>query len=344
MPTRVPIARNLAPRIERSSDLIGRRRKPYRATDGLLDAVNVALTLERPLLLTGEAGCGKTDFAWAAASALARAQGDTVSDREPLACYVRSDTRARDLLYTHDMVTRFGDAQHGGSQGLARARDPRNYIHLQPLGRALASPRRRVVLIDEIDKAPRDLPNDLLRELDHAAFEILEIPDDLALDDQVTSHGIPLRRVMQRPVDEHGRRLLAPLVIVTSNVERQLPDAFLRRCIFWHIEFPTNELTDILADHFADDPRVDEGFLDKIVVVFRHVRETPGLLKKPATAELIDWVGALLTVFEREPMRHQINDLGAALASGRRDVMWRGLPGLACLVKLREDQDTLCRT
>jgi len=147
--------------------MVGRDGKRFIADAELLAAANVALALGRPLLLTGEPGCGKTDFASAAATGLVDTpQHITAETRVPLEQYVRSETRARDLLYTYDAVRRFGDAQTSGYLGKRRAAFPQNYVTLEPLGQALMSPVRRVVLIDEIDKAPRDLPNDLLRELD----------------------------------------------------------------------------------------------------------------------------------------------------------------------------------
>lgn len=328
----------LTPRIEEGDALRGRLGKRYRAAPGLLAAVNVALTLERPLLLTGEPGCGKTDFAWAAASALGAALDQPKDDRKPLECYVRSDSRARDLLYVQDSVSRFADAQHGNQE---RARDPRRYIELQPLGRGLADRQRRVVLIDEIDKAPKDLPNDLLRELNQISFEISEIPGDQRFEDSVTSHSIPLERVMERPRDAHGEPLPAPLVIITSNVERQLPDAFLRRCIFWHIEFPEALLPAILSDH-VKEADVAGDFLDRTIAVFLALREVPGLTKKPAVAELIDWAGALLTIFDPRDSVPRLRAFSDRLADApTRALPWPELPGLACLVKLREDLDTL---
>jgi MoxR-like ATPase len=337
MPTPQDFHPDLTPRIE-ASGLVGRKGKPYHTAPGLIAAVNVALELERPLLLTGEPGCGKTDFAWAAAHALAGALGHGPEELAPLQCYVRSDSRARDLLYTYDAIRRFGDAQNGGQEGLIRASDPRNYIELQALGRALVSPRRRAVLIDEIDKAPRDLPNDLLRELDQTSFEIIEIPEELTAAGSISSHGVPLRRVMARAAGPGGKPLRAPLIIITSNVERQLPDAFLRRCIFWHIKFPDDLLADILADHFPE--HADGDLLGRAIAVYMRVRQTKGLTRKPGTAELLDWVAALTRVFRPDYALAQVRRFSDALAGGRA-IPWADLPALSCLVKMREDQDTL---
>ncbi len=220
--------------------LRGRERHVYQADPGLLAAANAALALGMPLLLTGEAGCGKTDFAYAVAHALSTDPEVETSKSKLLECYVRSDSRAQDLLYHYDALSRFGDAHHGGEAGKQRAEEVRNYIELRDLGRALMSSSLRVVLIDEIDKAPRDLPNDLLRELDQGHFEIPEIPAaDFPADASAKSgdRGQPIdsdrpltyRNQMRRPEGAHK-----PMVIITSNVERQLPDPFLRRCVFFH--------------------------------------------------------------------------------------------------------------
>ena len=322
--------------ILRPDALRGRDGKPYHAHPDLLAAANVSLTLGRPLLLTGEAGCGKTDFAFAAAHALAPHAGD--AEEHPafgedegglLESHVRSDSLARDLLYHYDALRRFDDAHHGDEQDRKRARDVRDYIRLLPLGQALVSTRLRVVLIDEIDKAPRDLPNDLLRELDHGRFEIPEIPRG------APSHASGLERVMGRAKEDPSR----PFVVITSNVERQLPDAFLRRCVFFHIRFPEkDDLKKILVDRFGEEA----PFCDQAIDVFIHLREVAReakLTKQPGTAELLDWGRALSEVFAPA---HAQRSLSAFLAEAkeeqdRRKLPWKDLPGLCCLVKLRED-------
>jgi len=320
----------------------------YLPDPGLVRAANVALAIGAPLLLTGEAGCGKTDFAWAASHQL--------TGEAPLACFVRSDTRARDLLYYFDAVRRFGDAQVAAIDPAARerARDPRSYVALRGLGEALVSPRLRVVLVDEIDKAPRDLPNDLLLELDAFRFEIPELPDaPLARGPVDPGRRATWRREMQGP----GRDA-RPLVIITSNVERQLPEPFLRRCVFFHIEFPDGErLAEILRARFRDgdppdlysrraieacralDARRQAELFGDALKLFQALRdqERQDLLKRPGTAELLAWVRALLT--GAGPVDAALRRLRDAAAPARVD--WSCVPAMGCLIKLREDRGAL---
>jgi MoxR-like ATPase len=314
--------------------MVGRDGNRYYADEGLLAAANVALALGRPLLLTGEPGCGKTDFAFAAASGLTEDPNDRA--HSPLEFYVRSDTTARDLLYRYDAVRRFSDAQTGGTKDRERARLPQNYVALEALGTALISPWHQTVLVDEIDKAQRDLPNDLLRELDQARFEIPEI--DLISDghhaDAEEEHR-HLRRIMKAPPGVVSR----PLVIITSNVERQLPDAFLRRCVFYYVSFPARErLVEILNGRFG----IEKELLHKQAVsLFLHLRSKDALIKKPATAELVDWVQCLGTVFEPSYFAQNLEREAAKTYQTGAKVNWSALPGLACLLKLREDLERL---
>lgn len=331
--------------------LVGREGKTYFADPNLLAAANAALVTQQPLLLTGEAGCGKTDFAFAAASGLAADKAAGPDTAELLECYVRSDSRARDLLYHYDAIRRFGDAQHGGEAGRQRAEDPRPYIRLRPLGKALMSPHLRVVLIDEIDKAPRDLPNDLLRELDQGVFEIPEIPASEEEPASAVDLADPstFRNQMRRPLARvalagAGSRSAAqpeelkPLVIITSNVERQLPDPFLRRCVFFHIRFPsTEDLQKILHSRFDD---ATEPFIERAIEVFEVLRAVPALTKKPATSELINWVQSLRTLHEPGAVRQVLDAFaGGGKARDRKwsDLPWKTLPAMGCLVKLQED-------
>ncbi len=321
----------------------GRDGAPYHPSDALLAAANTALLLNTPLLLAGEPGCGKTDFAWYAARALAAAlaQPDAAQAR-PLECYVRSDLRARDLLYQYDALARFADAQHPPPGDPQRAQDARNYVTLSPLGIGLMSTTQRVVLIDEIDKAPRDLPNDLLREMDQGHFAIAEIPDTVpgSIRDAVSS--IELRRQMQRPADAPR-----PMVIVTSNAERQLPDAFLRRCVFFHIPFPDEDaLRTILSERVARraGPAQPAVIADTLAITQALRDPANRLIKPPGTAEIIGFLRAVLEPGREADFRKSLplSDL-AQRARNKERIPWRKLPALHCLIKLKEDLDTLDR-
>jgi MoxR-like ATPase len=226
----------------------------YIVSDELRHAVNVAVALARPLLVRGEPGTGKTLLAENLASSLGL----------PLIrWHVKSTTKAKDGLYVYDTVARLHDSRFGDA---ANVRDIARYIKLGPLGEALAAPSRVVLLIDEIDKADLEFPNDLLHELD----------------------------VMKFRIDETGKEIAAierPIVVITSNNEKELPDAFLRRCVFHYIQFPTRELmTEIVKVHHPD---ITDKVLDNALEVFFGLRATPRLRKKPSTSELIDWICAL---------------------------------------------------
>jgi MoxR-like ATPase len=256
----------------------------YIASEELRHAVNVAVALARPLLVRGEPGTGKTLLAENLASALAL----------PLIrWHVKSTTKARDGLYVYDTVARLHDSRFGEA---ASVREIDKYIKLGPLGEALASPSRVVLLIDEIDKADLEFPNDLLHELDTMRFRI----------------------------EETGREVAAierPIVIITSNNEKELPDAFLRRCVFHYIQFPTRELmADIVRVHHPD---ISDRVLDHTLEVFFGLRATPKLRKKPSTSELIDWIMAL-------------KKAGVDLAR-----IGGGIPFLGTLLKTEQDQELM---
>jgi MoxR-like ATPase len=225
----------------------------YIASDDLRHAVNVAVALARPLLVRGEPGTGKTLLAENLAAALGLPL---------LRWHVKSTTKAKDGLYLYDTVARLHDSRFGGGD----VKDIAHYIKLGPMGEALAAPSRVVLLIDEIDKADIEFPNDLLLELDAMRFRI----------------------------DETGREIVAherPVVIITSNNEKELPDAFLRRCVFHYIQFPDRELmTKIVRVHHPD---VSDRVLDQALEVFYGLRATPKLRKRPSTSELVDWILAL---------------------------------------------------
>ena len=239
-------------------------RETYLATKALQEVVNLAIALGRPLLLQGDPGCGKTRLAHAIAYAFGL----------PLAeCYIKSTSKAQDLLYGYDAVSRLYDAQLPKA-GAARpaARRIENYIRFGPLGRAIVRAghgRRSVVLIDEIDKADLDFPNDLLRELDRLEFEVAEAP--------TMRYRVP-----------PGRPDLRPIIVVTHNEEKALPTAFLRRCVFHYVEFPQAELDAILSQHRI----ADAALRGKAIEVVTRLRAR-NLLKKPGLSELLDWVGYL---------------------------------------------------
>lgn len=254
------------------------RREPYLPDEKLKEAVDLAIALGRPLLLQGEAGCGKTQLAYAVAYAL----------RLPLeVSAIKSTSRAQDLLYTYDAVSRLYDAQLGDQgpkdeDNYPRAKRARNYITLGPLGRAIvraAYGRRSVVLIDEIDKADLDFPNDLLWELDRLAFRIPEAPE-----------------LYFEIGDDPSLR---PIVIITHNEEKALPAAFLRRCIFYYVRFPRDEevLCKIIELHQAADPTLNQDDANPLLTtraidVLTRIRKLD-LHKKPGLSELLDWVGYL---------------------------------------------------
>lgn len=243
---------------------------PYLPREDLVEAVNLAIQLERPLLLKGEPGCGKTKLARAVAYELSL-------PFEPW--YVKSTSRARDGLYIYDTVGRLRDAQLAAAgslppdESLAAIRDPATYVEWGPLGNAFLSDRRTVVLIDEIDKADIDFPNDLLLELDEGRFFVEETR--------------PRREV---------RAKFPPIVLITSNDEKALPDAFLRRCLFHYLEFPDEKhLKDIVRAMF---PKVSQELQEKAVARFlklrREMQQQKGNAgKKVSTSELIDWIDIL---------------------------------------------------
>src|ERR1043166_9280962 len=258
----------------------------YIVSDELRHAVNVAVALARPLLVRGEPGTGKTLLAENLASAL----------HLPLIrWHVKSTTKAKDGLYVYDTVARLHDSRLGDA---ANGRDIARYIKLGPLGEALAAPSRVVLLIDEIDKADLEFPNDLLHELD----------------------------VMKFRIDETGREIAAverQIVVISSNNDKELPDAFLRRCVFHYIQSPSRELmAEIVRVHHPD---ITDRVLDNALEVFFGLRATPRLRKKPSTSELIDWICAL---------KKAGVDLGRV--SG-------GIPFLGTLLKTEQDVDLVSK-
>ena len=225
----------------------------YITSAPLEQAVNAAVALERPLLVKGEPGTGKTVLAEEVAAALGMRH---------LRWQIKSTSRAADGLYVYDTVQRLHDSRFGD----ADVGDISQYIRLGPMGEAFKSEEQVVLLIDEVDKADIEFPNDLLYELDMMSFDILE-------------------------TGEHIKAKLRPVVIITSNNEKELPDAFLRRCVFHYIDFPDRALMDrIVKVHYPD---IEQSLLTDCIAAFYALRNVPGLRKRPSTSELLDWIAAL---------------------------------------------------
>ena len=226
----------------------------YVASPELMSTVNIAVTLQKPLLIKGEPGTGKTMLAQAVADALGK---------KLIIWNVKSTTKAQDGLYVYDVVQRLYDSQFG-TDGVDNIQ---KYIKLGKLGEAFQSPEQVVLLIDEIDKADLEFPNDLLWELDRMEFYIPETKETV--------------RARQRPI-----------VIITSNAEKELPDAFLRRCVFHYIEFPdADQMAQIIRVHFGD---LEQQLVQQALAAFYGLRELNGIEKKPSTSELVDWLRALI--------------------------------------------------
>ena len=258
----------------------------YVATDELKLAVNAAVTLGRPLLIKGEPGTGKTQLAQEIAQGLGR----------PLyEWHIKSTTKAQQGLYEYDAVSRLRDSQLGD----ARVADISNYIVKGTLWRAFDSEQQAVLLIDEIDKADIEFPNDLLRELDRMEFHVYETRETV--------------RARHRPI-----------VVITSNNEKELPDAFLRRCFFHYIRFPDPAtMADIVAVHHPD---LKKSLLKEALEAFYRIREVPGLKKKPSTSELLDWIKLLVAedvpaeALRSDDQKASIPPLYGALLKNEQDV------------------------
>ena len=258
----------------------------YVATDDLMVAVNAAITLQRPLLVKGEPGTGKTILAHEVAKAL---------DKPLIQWYIKSTTKAQQGLYEYDAVSRLRDSQLGDE----RVKDIANYIVRGKLWDAFESDASPVLLIDEVDKADIEFPNDLLLELDRMEFYVYE--------------------TQQTVTAEHR-----PIVIITSNNEKELPDAFLRRCFFHYIRFPEREtMEDIINVHYPD---IQRALVQDALNVFYEVRDVPGLKKKPSTSELLDWLKLLMyedipaETLRSKDLKKLIPPLHGALLKNEQDV------------------------
>ena len=259
----------------------------YVATDDLKVAVNAAATLRRPLLVKGEPGTGKTVLAEEVAKAI---------NAPLITWHIKSSTKAQQGLYEYDAVARLRDGQLGEE----RVHDIRNYIKRGKLWEAFTAPELPVLLIDEIDKADIEFPNDLLHELDRMAFDVYETGERIEAKDR-------------------------PIVVITSNNEKDLPDAFLRRCFFHYIKFPDRDTMQAIVDvHF---PGIQKMLVSRALDIFYEVRDVPGLKKKPSTSELIDWLKLLLNedmpleVLQNRDPAKAIPPLHGALLKNEQDVM-----------------------
>ncbi len=258
----------------------------YVATDDLMMAVNAAVTLERPILIKGEPGTGKTQLAQEVAAAL---------DRPLFEWHIKSTTKAHQGLYEYDAVARLRDSQLGDS----KVHDIGNYIVRGKLWEAFECEVQPVLLIDEIDKADIEFPNDLLQELDRMEFYVYETKE--------------LVRARHRPI-----------IVITSNNEKELPDAFLRRCFFHYIRFPDEDtMAQIVEVHY---PGLKKALLREALAAFYKIRDVPGLKKKPSTSELLDWIKLLLAedippeALRTEDQAKSIPPLYGALLKNEQDV------------------------
>ena len=260
--------------------------KDYIATEDLRIAVNASISLERPLLVKGEPGTGKTVLAEEIARAL---------DMPILTWHIKSTTKAQQGLYEYDAITRLRDSQLGDE----KVKDVKNYIKKGKLWEAFESEKRPILLIDEIDKADIEFPNDLLQELDRMEFYVYETGETIAAEKR-------------------------PVVIITSNNEKELPDAFLRRCFFHYISFPDNDTMQKIVDvHYPD---IKSKLVSESLKVFYELREIPGLKKKPSTSELLDWLKLLMNeditpeMLREKNSNNIIPPLHGALLKNEQDV------------------------
>ncbi len=246
----------------------------YIVSPSLVEAVNASIALERPLLLKGEPGTGKTLLARHVSEGLGLPMEQW---------HIKSTSKAQDGLYVYDTVQRLNDARFGDGN----VSDISEYIKLGPVGRVFAAESRHVLLVDEIDKADLEFPNDILREIDEMRFTVMETRQEIVANER-------------------------PIVLITSNNEKELPDAFLRRCVFHFIEFPDPPLMKQIVD--VHHPHLDAALLDQVLLKFYWLREQSELRKKPSTSELVDWISVLLkSGVTPEQVESSIPFLGALL-------------------------------
>lgn len=294
--------------------------KPYLPDPKLLIAVETAIELQLPLLLTGEPGTGKTRLAYHIA--------DKITHTKCLRFNTKTTSKARDLLYQYKALLHFRDAN-------TKAADLNvmNYISFAPLGKAIleATQQRYVVLIDEIDKAPRDFPNDVLFEFEEMKFRIEEATLD-ELQEWRQEKGLQLQFDEEGFIQPATDKYIKPVLILTSNSEKNLPDAFLRRCAYYHIPFPDQDkLLEIVRSQVELKPEVSDNLLRQLIKHFEDIRKY-NLKKKPATAELLAWVGKLQ---QHDILIHKGMDLSD------QELKERIADTYLLLAKTREDRETL---
>ena len=253
----------------------------YIVSRSLVEAVNCAIALERPLLIKGEPGTGKTLLARHVSEGLGMPMEQW---------HIKSTSKATEGLYVYDTLQRLNDARFGDGD----VSDIRHYIKYGPLGRVFAADERHVLLIDDIDKADLEFPNDILREIDEMRFTVMETGDEVVAKER-------------------------PVVIITSNNEKELPDAFLRRCVFHYIEFPDPPLMRQIVD--VHHPNLDTTLLDQVLIKFYWLRGQNELRKKPSTSELVDWISALLrSGVDQQQLEQHIPFLGSLLKNEQDSV------------------------